>query len=130
MPTLKQVALSGAAVPGNFEKNLPAFMPKLSPLLAGFAAGLPVNPALPALPFGPGAAPMGNGFQSIIKGVQDALPKIPGMTPPAATQTAALSRLGASSPNKVVSASGYRSISTQAPPPSSAIYLGGGYRSI
>jgi len=50
MPSLKDILVKQAGVPGNIEKNLPLNAPKVSQLMVNIAAALPVNPNLPELP--------------------------------------------------------------------------------
>ena len=119
MPTLKDILVKQAAIPGNLEKSLPAVAPKLSQILTNVATGLPVNPDLPELPIAPGgAAPQfPGGVADIIKGVEDMLP-------------AMVPKIGGTAP-AALSRGGYRPASTALPTlPGGGRVLGSGYRSI
>jgi len=75
MPSLKDVLVKQAGVPGNIEKNFPAGVPKMSQLLVNIATALPVNPILPELPVAPGATPQfSEAAASIIKGLEESMP--------------------------------------------------------
>ena len=122
MPTLKDILVKQAAVPGALEGRLPAGAPRFSEMLATVAGGLPVNPSLPELPMAPGGA--GGVLPKVpdlIKGVEGMLPPLP--TSPEVgipTPTPVAARAGITTP------SGYRPISGAKALPQ----MGGGYRSI
>lgn len=113
MPTLKDILVKQAAIPGNIEKSLPAGVPKISQIMSDVARALPVNPMLPELPIAPeGTAPqLPGGVTDIIKGIEDALP-------------AGFPKVGDGA--QALSQGGYRNITQKG----KAHIMGGGYRSI
>jgi len=75
MPTLKEILVKQAGVPGNIEKSLPVGVPKVSQIMSDMATALPFNPVLPELPISPeGAVGLPGGVADIIKGIEDVLP--------------------------------------------------------
>ena len=75
MPTLKEILVKQAGVPGNIEKSLPAGVPKVSQIMSDMATALPFNPVLPELPISPEGAPaLPGGVADVIKGFEDILP--------------------------------------------------------
>ena len=74
MPTLPSLLIQQAKIPANIEASMPV-LPKISGMLAQFAAALPAGAELPAMPNGMAtAAPFGQGITQVIKGVEDAMP--------------------------------------------------------
>ena len=82
MSLLKEILTKQAAVPARVEQSLPPTAPKISTTLVDIASTLPDGPDLPELPVAPEDEPPPQIFE-IIQGIDDLLPDLPGVEPPA-----------------------------------------------